>query len=267
MSKKEALSLLGLSGDPSEQEIKKAYRKLATEHHPDKNSGNKESEEKFKKVTAAYETLTKPQQQQRGQPQDFNDQFERFFHGGSFKFSTGQKAQSKRPPVKRPSERVIKLEGAELSVQVDIESLLLRTPIELKLQIECCCKDCLGNPEDWFPCDSCKQVGYVSFHTNTPIGSFTQEQVCNVCHGNGWVNKRSCKTCRDRLVHFKDKVITFSIPSDFKHGQKIKLDGAGREGWNCPAGDLIINPRFTIPDYSTLSEDDRKALAEMLGKK
>ena len=108
MTRDEALNKLGLSGNADEQEIKKAYRKLANIHHPDKNKGNKASEEEFKTITSAYEFLTKPQPAQPNN-EDMFSSFEQFFgNRGHFNFSTGttSRVKSRRQPVKKPSDRV-----------------------------------------------------------------------------------------------------------------------------------------------------------------
>lgn len=275
MNKNEAFSILGLKQGATEADIKKAYRKLANQYHPDKNQGNKESEDTFKKVTSAYEFLTKPQTQNNQRPEDFFNNFHEFFSSGNFRFNYGgNRSDSRQGSTKvrrnvqpNPNQRVLRLDHVEISVQIDIESLLLRTPISINLKLECCCKDCLSNKEIWSPCQTCNQVGYTSVTTTTPIGLFTQEQICQVCHGNGWVSRSHCKTCKDKIIYFKEKVVNFTIPSDYKYGNKIRLSSAGREGWNCQAADLIINPRYVIPDYSTLSEEDKKSLTDLLGKK
>jgi molecular chaperone DnaJ len=270
MNREEALKILGLKGAPEEQEIKKAYRSLAAIHHPDKNGGSKVSEEQFKKIAVAYETLTNPEKKnpQFGPGPDPFAEFAKTFTGGRFHFSGPNRAdQAKVQKLKKPSERIFRMQDVELVVSVDVETLLLREPIDLNLQVECCCSECLSNSDNWHGCDTCQQAGSVITNTQTPVGNFVTQQPCSVCSGYGWVNKNHCKICKDKLVYVKQKKVSFKIPPDFKSGGKVRLSGAGMEGWNCPPSALIINPRLDIPDYSSLSEDDAKKLKEILGKK
>lgn len=270
MNRAQALKILGLSEPASLDEIKKAYRGLASIHHPDKNPENKkQAEERFKEITSAYEVLTKPQKETGGPSfSDVFSDFEKMF-SGRFKFTGGRQSSSAQvpPKIKIPTERVFRMQDVEVSVPVDIEAVLLRTPIEVKLELDCVCSTCLGDRASWFPCKSCGQTGVIVNNTRTPMGNFVTQQACPTCSGQGWVRAAHCKTCKDRLVYKRVKQVSFTIPPDFLLGSKLKLGGAGMEGWNCKHSDLVINPRIDIPDYSTLTEEERTRLLELLGKK
>jgi len=258
MDLNEAYKTLELKIGASAEEVKKAYRRLAALHHPDKNQGSKDSEDKFKKISEAYESITKPQPE-RQVPPGFNDTFNDSF------FNFGFRGPPEPVKKKSPPKSVIRMHNAEIAVPVDILNVLLRSPIEVRISADCACTDCLSDEAGWSVCQNCSQTGVISRVIRIAVGNIRQQHDCTVCKGTGWVYAKNCKTCKGKLIYFKEKILSVTFPKEYKSGS-LRLPNGGREGWNAPASDLIINPILKIPDYSTLSAADKAKLASILDK-
>lgn len=255
MSNKDFYEVLGIARGASEAEIKKAYRKLAMQYHPDRNPDNKEAEEKFKEVQKAYEILSDPQKKAAydqyghagvdpnmggggfggfgggfggfsgGQDFDFGDIFSQMFGGGS-----GARQQQKH-------------QGADLqySVEITLEEAAkgLKKQITIPTYEECdVCHGTGAKPgTSASTCSTCHGSGTI--HIRQAI--FQVQQTCPSCHGSGKEIKDPCHKCRGDGRVKTTKTVEVNIPAGIEDGQRIRLTGEGEPGVNgMPPGDLYI---------------------------
>lgn len=263
--KRDYYEVLGVSKTATDEELKKAYRKLAKKYHPDANPDNKEeAEKKFKEVNEAYEVLSDKQKRNmydqfghsgaNGYSSDFsgfsgfdgfsggagfsgvdfdlNDIFSSFFGGGS---SRGR--SSRNGPVR----------GRDLKVRIEItfEEAAFGVSKEITINREEQCDTCGGTgakpgtkPET---CKVCNGTGQVRITQNTILGSFASVRTCDNCGGTGSVISNPCDTCKGRGTVRKQRKIKVSIPAGIDNGQVISLNGEGEPGLRGgPAGNLYI---------------------------
>ena len=270
MTRNEALSILGLSGEPSEEEIKKSYKKLAIENHPDKHKGSKDFEEKFKKIQSAYTFLTEPQSQ-AGQYGGFSgdpvfEQMAKEFNA-TFGFNARSRQREQYKQQENPCDKKIQLPDANIGEYlVTFNQLIFKEDINLNLEVQACCSSCLSNNKIWYMCSSCNGIGKINQSLRTPIGVISQVSQCSICTGLGWIKNNHCTICSDRLVYLKKKNITFRIPDNFVVGSTIRLVEKGNEGWNVPNSAIFIEPKIRIPSISNLTEEERNILKTLLNK-
>ncbi|MDR3151492.1 MAG: molecular chaperone DnaJ [Holosporaceae bacterium] len=249
--------ILGLTKTASDGDIKKMYRKLAMQYHPDRNKGDKAAEAKFKEINEAYETLKDPQKKAAydryghsayknmssgggggdgggfynngfnfSSSSGFSDIFEDFFSAAS----------------SMHSERV-DMRGSDLryDIAITLEEAFSGKNIDLKVKTNVACKECKGTGsekgEKPKKCPSCRGSGRQRFSQ----GFFTVERTCNSCNGTGHIIENSCKNCRGagRIGSVRD--INVSIPAGIENGAKIRLSGEGEAGIRGgSAGNLYI---------------------------
>ena len=256
--KRDYYEVLGIQKGASEDEIKKAYKKLAREYHPDMNPGDKEAEEKFKEVNEANEVLSDPEKKARydqfgfagvdpnygagagggayGGGFDFGDLgdiFGSFFGGG---FGGGQRRNPNAPQ---------RGESIRASVSVSFTEAAFGCEKSVTLERSEQCPTCKGNgcapgttPEI---CPDCHGTGTVQTRRQTPMGVFASNGPCRKCGGTGRLIHQPCPDCRGTGAVRKRKTIKVTIPAGIDHGQTISLRGQGNAGKNGgPAGDLLI---------------------------
>lgn len=248
---------LGVAKNASADEIKKAYRKLARQYHPDNNQGDKAAEERFKEVQNAYDLLSEPEKREaydrfgstngRGpggggsgfnwsttEGFDFGDLSDLF--GGMF--GGGRFGGGARPT---PAQR-----GNDVEVQVNLsfEDALNGVETKIPVTLEVACHTCHGSgaKPGTAPtvCPQCGGRGVVA----ESQGFFSLSQPCPRCRGNGTIIEEPCPTCRGAGRERRTKRYTVRIPAGVKDGSRIRLKGKGEAGWNGgPAGDLYVVTR------------------------
>jgi len=248
---------LGVKKGASAEEIKKAYRKLAAQYHPDKNPGDASAEEKFKEVQNAYDTLSDAEKRKqydafggdgrgtRGfDPRDFGggnftindlgDLGDLF--GGLFGGRAGRGGARRAEPER----------GADLEVPVSVsfEDSLRGLETKIPVQVTTACRECGGTGAEPgtspIICPQCNGRGVVS----ESQGLFALSEPCPRCRGNGTVVEKPCRKCKGTGREVRTKTYTVKIPAGVKDGTRIRLKGKGELGEHGgPAGDLFVATR------------------------
>ncbi|MBP7709945.1 MAG: molecular chaperone DnaJ [Rickettsiales bacterium] len=270
MSKRDYYEILGVGKSASADEIKKAYRKLAMQHHPDRNPGNKEAEAKFKEATEAYEVL-KDDQKRSGYDQfghegaqggrggfgggsggmdgfDFNDIFSNF--SDIFGDMGGRQQTKKRSAAQRGSD-------IRYNLDISLEEAFRGTAEKISFTIPTACEPCKGSGaqggEKAADCQTCKGSGKI----RAQQGFFIVERTCTTCGGVGQVIKNPCKTCRGEGRVNKDKTLSVKIPAGVEEGNRIRLSGEGEAGQRGgPSGDLYVYISIKKHQFFTRKGDD-----------
>jgi molecular chaperone DnaJ len=249
MAKKDYYETLGVARGATADEIKKAYRKLAMDYHPDRNPGDKTAEHKFREINEAYDVL---------KDADKRAAYDRFGHAGveggaghaqpgGFDFATGfadifDEMFGEFVGGRRRSA-MGGMRGADLryNLQVTLEEAYAGKQARLKVPTSVACEDCKGSGGEGgsgaVSCPTCHGRGRV----RAQQGFFTIERTCQACHGAGRVIERPCRTCRGTGRQHKEKTLSVTIPPGVEDGTRIRLAGEGEAGLRgAPAGDLYI---------------------------
>ncbi len=258
--------VLGLKRGASADEIKKAYRSLSKELHPDKHKGDKAAEAKFKEVNEAYETLSNPQKKQmydqfgsaganmgggggggfgggqgfggfdfsgfqQGDASSFSDLFEGFFGGGA-----GRARQSDRG------------EDREVEMTIDLADAFTGVEKNISVRKLHACDRCKGDGAEEgskiSTCTECGGTGQVTHMTQSIFGRLQQRVICPKCRGSGKVPEKACSKCQGEGRTQQDVSLSISIPAGIRDDQSLRLRGegdAGRRG--ATAGDLYVHIR------------------------
>ena len=268
MNFQEACSVLGIKPDASEDEVKKVYRRLAKKYHPDKNSGDAKSEEMFKKVSEAYQTVLKGPQGNANRPKmdPFAEEFFRRFSNEEFFKAHFKEPQTYKKP--RPGEKPISLGPLPtLIVPVSLSEVLLQKDVSINISVKSVCDSCLSNGK-WEECRSCDTTGVITRNIKTQNNmGMIQQTKCSSCNGMGWKQLHDhCRECKDKLLKQVTKKVKFKVPKDYRYGQELNLRGQGNIGWRVPAGNLRVRPDIRLPNLEDLSEEEKKFLEVILEK-
>jgi molecular chaperone DnaJ len=271
--KRDYYEVLGVGKNASADEIKKAFRRLAVQHHPDKEGGD---ESKFKEINEAYEVLKDTGKRQRydqfghagvggaagggnpyagggqGSPFDFGDMgfgdiFENIFGGG---FGNGGQQRGQRQARGR---------DVEAAIEVSFEDAVFGTEKDIHLNIDDTCEHCKGSTvepgHELKTCDTCKGAGQVVTVTRTIFGNIQQAAICPTCKGRGKVPEKACSVCHGRGTQKRAQTITLKIPAGIDDGAVIRLREHGEAVANGPKGDLYVNIRVKAHKHFTREGD------------
>ncbi len=291
-SKRDYYEVLGVNKNATDDELKKAYRKLAKKYHPDANPDNKkEAEAKFKEVNEAYETLSDPQKRKMydqfgpdgpqgfggaggpfggqggyysyngtgfdgfGDFGDLGDIFSSFFTGG---FSR-QSARSRQNGPRK---------GADLNLRMDItfEEAYLGVEKEIVITRNEKCSHCHGTGakpgSSPMKCPSCQGTGQIRQVQNTILGQVQTTRTCPECHGTGEIIKEPCEVCKGKGTIRKQPKIKVRIPAGIDNEQTVALRGEGDPGEKGgPNGDLYITVR--IKKHNIFTRKGNQVLSEI----
>ncbi|MBI4456357.1 MAG: molecular chaperone DnaJ [Acidobacteria bacterium] len=248
MAKRDYYEILGVPRDAPPQEIKKAYRKLAVQYHPDKNPGDHSAEEQFKEAAEAYSVLSDPEKRLRYDhfghagsqgfggfdPEifsDFSDILGDFFGFGDFFGSSraGRRSHSQR--------------GADLryDLKISFEEAAFGVKTKIKIPRHQGCDSCNGSGAepgtDLTQCPTCRGAGQVRYQQ----GFFSISRTCAQCRGTGSILKNPCRICQGTGRVRKEKVLEVKIPAGVEDGSRLRISGEGEAGTHGgPAGDLYV---------------------------
>jgi len=250
MSSRDYYEVLGVSRSATDQEIKKSFRKIARELHPDVNDHDPDAEDKFKEAAEAYEVLSDEKQRQTydqygqdglrnsgfsSQAQGFgsiDDLFSAFFGGGGATGGFGRRGPSP---------------GADIgvSIQIELEDVLEGVQKEVEYDVVAACEHCHGNgAEPGTPiktCEKCQGAGELRTVANTAFGQMVRATPCDVCGGDGRVAETPCGECSGLGRRHSGKSLKVDVPSGIESGQRIRIAGAGHAGEpGAPNGDLYV---------------------------
>ena len=252
MNNTEFYDRLGVSKDASQDEIKRAYRKMSKKYHPDINK-EPGAEEKYKEVQEAYETLSDDQKRAAydqygpdgangfgGQGGfggfdggagfgGFEDIFSSFFGGGA----------TRNPNAPRQGDDL------QYRVNLSFEEAIFGAEKEVHYNREATCKTCSGSGAkpgtSPVTCGRCHGQGVINVDTQTPLGMMRRQVTCDVCHGTGQEIKEPCQTCHGTGHEKQSHKVSVKIPAGVETGQQIRLAGQGEAGFNGgPYGDLFV---------------------------
>ena len=257
MGKRDYYEVLGVSKEATKEEIKKAYRKQALKYHPDKNPGDKKSEENFKEAAEAYEVLSNDEKKARydryghagmgnngggfsGQGMTMDDIFSSFgdifgdAFGGFGGFGGGRRGQ-----------RVNKGSNLRVKVKLTLQEIAAGAEKKIKVNKYDTCDSCGGtgaaDPSSLSTCSTCRGSGHVTRLTNTMLGQMQTTSVCPACGGEGKTITKKCTTCYGEGIVQKEEIIKINIPAGVGKGMQMTVGGKGnaprRGGIN---GDLLV---------------------------
>ncbi len=257
MAKRDYYEVLGVDKTASDDEIKKAYRKIAIKNHPDRNPGNKEAEEKFKEAAEAYDVLRDPQKRQQydqfgfdgpqggfggfggGAGMNMDDIFSMFGdifggHAGGFGFGGG-------------GATTRQYQGGDLRVRVKLTLQEIATGVTKKFKIhkDITCEACHGTgceggaqPET---CTTCHGSGVTVKTVRSMFGMMQTQVACPTCNGEGTIIKNKCKECHGEGVVKGDEVVEINIPAGVEEGMCVTVRGKGNAGkHNGVNGDIQV---------------------------
>lgn len=279
-AKKDYYEVLGVAKTATDEELRKAYKKVALKYHPDRNPGDKEAEEKFKEAAEAYDVLRDPQKRQTydqfgheglngasgfggagggfggfGGGMDMDDIFSMFgdIFGGGRSRSRGR--------------RVVKGTDLRINLPLTLEEIATGVTKKFKVKKNVACPECHGSGSAdgsaSETCSHCHGQGFVVTSTRTVFGMMQTQQECPVCHGEGTVIKNKCKRCAGNGVVHGEEVIEVSIPAGVSQGMVVTVSGKGNAApHNGVPGDLQVI--ITEKPNDTFIRDDKDLIYNLL---
>ena len=280
--KRDYYEVLGVSKTATDDELKKAYRKLAKQYHPDLHPGDKEAEAKFKEINEAYEILSDADKRAKydqygfaafdpnsgfggfdggfGGFDDLGDILGSIFGGGFGGFGSGFGGGQRRNNGPRKGENV------RVNLTLDFEEAVFGCKKEIPVNMVETCPDCKGTgcAEGTHPetCPDCGGRGTVVRTQRTAMGMMQSTSQCPRCNGRGQVIHTPCPTCKGNGRIRKKKTVSVSIPAGIDNGQTVSLRGLGNEGVNGGApGDLLVT--VTVRAHALFERDGSSILLDL----
>lgn len=248
MAKRDFYEILGVAKNASPEEIKKAYRKLAIQYHPDKNPDNPEAEDKFKEAAEAYEVLSNREKRQRydqfghqgvsgnggygGGEMNMDDIFSQFGDifggggGGGFESFFGGGGRGRRTK-----------KGTNLRVKLKLNLKEVANGVEKKIKVK---RHVLADGVTFTSCSTCQGSGQVKKVVNTMLGQMVSASTCPACGGNGQIVDKKPADADARGLILKEEVIAINIPGGVADGMQLSMSGKGNETAGGIPGDLLI---------------------------
>lgn len=265
MAKRDYYEILGVSKGATDKEIKDAYRKLAIKYHPDRNQGDKTSEDKFKEAAEAYDILGNPEKKQQydqfghqafdgsggfggfnGGGMNMEDIFRNFGDvfgggGGGFESFFGGGGRSRGG-----GSRQNKGSSIRITTKLTLEEVAKGVTKKISISRKSACKPCNGsgaadeaNAKE--SCKKCNGSGVIRKVQSTFLGQFQTEAVCPTCDGKGQVVLKPCKVCHGKSVLTQKETIEINIPAGVQQGMSLSVRGEGNQGeFGGGKGDLIV---------------------------
>lgn len=265
-TKRDYYEILGVGKTATDDELKKAYRKLALKYHPDRNPDDKEAEEKFKEAAEAYEILSNKDKRARydqfghagvdgqgfgggAQGMNMDDIFSMFGdifggRGGGFGGFSGFGGFGQERS--RGGRRVNKGSSLRIKVKISLEDIEKGVEKKIKVNKFVTCKDCHGSGakagSESATCSQCNGSGYITQVQRTILGNMQTQSVCPTCGGEGKIIKDKCPSCHGDGIVKSEEVLTINIPAGVADGMQISFSGLGNAGArNGVNGDLIVS--------------------------
>ncbi|NDK07820.1 molecular chaperone DnaJ [Candidatus Gracilibacteria bacterium] len=257
MSNKDYYNTLGVDKNATDDELKKAYRKLAMQYHPDRNGGDKEAEHKFKEINEAYGVLSDAGKRRQydtygtvgnggfsgggfGVDFDISDIFNSFFNGGEG-FSSGGR---------RKRQTSFRGEDLEYTIKLDLETSIYGGKQKIKFDRMEECTDCKGEGGTGKKtCGDCHGTGYVKYRQQSVFGVIEHTGVCEKCEGSGETLDHLCGTCKGKKRVKKTIELEIKIPAGIDNGMIIKMTSEGNDGINTKAkGDLYVKFKVSLEE-------------------
>lgn len=234
---KDLYQILGVEKNASEEEIKKAYKKLALQYHPDKNPDNKEAEERMKEINDAYTTLSDPDKKRQYDmggsnmggngfgfdPFDIASRMRDFGFGGFRRHQHQQKGRDIR-----------------IDLNLTLEEIYRGTTKKLRFNHSVQCDGCSGSGGKENTCDVCNGQGMVTQVFQTPMGKMVNQQICGKCNGSGRIIVDPCKKCNGIGTQVKTDTVDITIPQGVDNGHTFIVKGGGDYLKNGVTGDLYV---------------------------
>src|SRR5918995_3864265 len=265
--------VLGVGRDADEAEVKKAFRRLARELHPDANPGDPETEGKFKEAAEAYEVLSDADRRRQydaygheglraggGAPNfegfgSVSDLFSAFFGSGGFDGAFGSGRGSRGGGGRMQGGDVV------VAVAIDLVDAARGRTVEVSYEVEERCERCQGNgAEPGTPivtCARCHGSGQLQAVSRTPFGQLVRTAVCDVCGGDGRVPERPCDVCAGAGRVRESRTLHVDVPAGIADGQRIRLSGRGNAGERGgPNGDLYVVVRVREDERFVRDQED-----------
>ncbi|MGD6774475.1 molecular chaperone DnaJ [Sutcliffiella horikoshii] len=272
MSKRDYYEVLGVSKSASKDEIKKAYRKLSKQYHPDINKAD-DAADKFKEIKEAYEVLSDDQKKAHYDQFGHTDPNQGFGGGGGFDggfgfedifetFFGGQGGGRRRRDPNAPRQ------GADLqyTMTLSFEEAAFGKETTIEIPVEETCDTCSGTGAKpgtkVETCSQCRGTGQESVEQNTPFGRIVNRRTCSKCNGSGKSIPNKCTTCHGAGRVKKRNKIKVNIPAGVDEGQQLRVPGKGEAGVNGgPAGDLYVV--FHVRRHEFFERDGDDVYCEM----
>jgi molecular chaperone DnaJ len=271
MAKRDYYDILGVAKNADADAIKKAYRKVAMQYHPDRNPGDKAAEDKFKEAAEAYEVLSDGDKKARydryghdavsgnaggfrGGGATMEDIFSQF--GDMFGEDNGPFGSFFGGGGRRSTQSGQKGSNLRIKVTMSLEEIEKGVAKKIKVKKQSTCSSCHGSgakdATSVKTCASCQGSGYVRQIKNTFLGQMQTTAVCGTCNGSGKAITATCGTCRGEGLKMAEETIEIEIPAGVEGGMQLSLRGKGNAGKNGgPAGDMLVTIEEAAHEHFT----------------